>query len=772
MLEWDVAPRLRSVPGVIEVNALGGAAQAVRGRARPARLAAHGSRSAAGARGARAQQRQRRRRLDRARRRAVRHPRRGAAAHARGPRLVVVATTRRHARLDRHLGEVRVGAALPQGVVTQDGRGEVVSAHRDDARRGRTPARRARRARPHRGGRAHAARGGAGSTRSTTARSSSTGRWRPWATTCSRARCWSSWCCSLLLGSMRGSLLVTLGIPFAMLLAVFGMLAAGHGQPDVPRGHRLRVPGRRAHRDARGRDRAPRAARHQPEKYREAVAALGAPGRGRWCSRCDHPARVPPAALAGGSRGRCSARWPPPWPGAGRLGRLRAGGLPRRRGDLPAARRRSRGTTGCCTAWRRRIARRAVGARGARCGPSRRWPSRAGSHGAGGGASARTSSRASTRATSWWPSGASRASGSPRRAARPRDRAGARALPRGGDLARHDGPRGGRHSTRSAWTTPTSSCTSGPEASGPRARPRRARRADEDRHRARGPVDLRVDLAAHRGPHQRADLRLARRRRDPPLRRGPQVMTDIGNRIGQLMRRIRGAGDVRVERALGPPDAAGAGRPQRLARYGIAADDVLAAVEAARQGRRVGVIFEGKMRFDLRVLLPPPGAARRASALPVGTREGSAHPARAGRRRRPRRTGRADQPRGHAATTARRGEHPRPRPRELRRRSARRGSSARCGCPSGYRVEWSGQFENFSARERLGMVVPVSLAIIVAMLFLMFGNARYALAVFSGVPFALIGRHRRAQAALAWPSACPRRSGSSPSAASPCSTAS
>jgi cobalt-zinc-cadmium resistance protein CzcA len=55
-------------------------------------------------------------------------------------------------------------------------------------------------------------------------------------------------------------------------------------------------------------------------------------------------------------------------------------------------------------------------------------------------------------------------------------------------------------------------------------------------------------------------------------------------------------------------------------------------------------------------------------------------------------------------------------------------------------LDWGGQFENFTrASKRLGVVVPVALAIIFTMLFLMFGDLRYAVAVFAGAPFALIG---------------------------------
>jgi cobalt-zinc-cadmium resistance protein CzcA len=60
--------------------------------------------------------------------------------------------------------------------------------------------------------------------------------------------------------------------------------------------------------------------------------------------------------------------------------------------------------------------------------------------------------------------------------------------------------------------------------------------------------------------------------------------------------------------------------------------------------------------------------------------------------------------------------------------------------PAGIWITWGGQFENLiSAGRTLRIVVPVTLASIVAMLVLVFGNLRHALLVFSGVPLALTG---------------------------------
>jgi cobalt-zinc-cadmium resistance protein CzcA len=60
--------------------------------------------------------------------------------------------------------------------------------------------------------------------------------------------------------------------------------------------------------------------------------------------------------------------------------------------------------------------------------------------------------------------------------------------------------------------------------------------------------------------------------------------------------------------------------------------------------------------------------------------------------------------------------------------------------PTGYWVEYGGTFEQLvSATQRLSIVVPIALAIILALLFFAFGSMRAAMAIFSGVPLALTG---------------------------------
>lgn len=60
--------------------------------------------------------------------------------------------------------------------------------------------------------------------------------------------------------------------------------------------------------------------------------------------------------------------------------------------------------------------------------------------------------------------------------------------------------------------------------------------------------------------------------------------------------------------------------------------------------------------------------------------------------------------------------------------------------PASYRLEWGGQFENQQrAAARLGLVVPVAIGLIFVVLFTTFGSARQALLILGNVPFALVG---------------------------------
>jgi cobalt-zinc-cadmium resistance protein CzcA len=218
------------------------------------------------------------------------------------------------------------------------------------------------------------------------------------------------------------------------------------------------------------------------------------------------------------------------------------------------------------------------------------------------------------------------------------------------------------------------------------------------------------------------------------------TLKQTGEDIARVIRDVPGRGDLRVQRVLGLPLLEVTPDRARLARYGLSADRVLEVVEASRVGRLAGTVFERARRFDLMLLLPPARLTPEAfGELLVGSPSGQLVPL------------------AQVATIAET-EGPAVINRESMQRrvlveanvrgrdlvsfvhDAQARVDARVQLPPGVTVEWGGQFENFSrASQRLGLVVPIALGIIFGMLFLMFGDWRYALAVFAGAPFALVG---------------------------------
>ncbi len=214
----------------------------------------------------------------------------------------------------------------------------------------------------------------------------------------------------------------------------------------------------------------------------------------------------------------------------------------------------------------------------------------------------------------------------------------------------------------------------------------------------------------------------------------------LSEQVGASVRSVRGAGDVRVERVLGAPTISVRPDRVRLARYGVSMEDALSVIEGARVGIPLGYIYEGQRRFDLRLLVPPRSPTPEAlGELFVEAARGTTIPL--SEVAKIEETEGPTQIRREALTRTVRVEV------NLRGRDlvswvdeARAKVQADVNLPSGYEVTWGGQFENFErAKKRLGMVVPMALAIIFGMLMWMFGNPRYATAVFAVVPVALVG---------------------------------
>ena len=211
--------------------------------------------------------------------------------------------------------------------------------------------------------------------------------------------------------------------------------------------------------------------------------------------------------------------------------------------------------------------------------------------------------------------------------------------------------------------------------------------------------------------------------------------------IARVVARVPGAADVKAEQTAGLPVVRVKVDRDRCARYGISVADVLDTVEASRAGKVVGTVFEGQKRFSLAVRFPDE-TARSVEALgnaPVASPGGAlvplaqlaeitldTGPAQISREAVRRRIVVEANVRGRdvASFVA----------------EAKRAIAAEVKLPPGYYIRWGGQFENLeAASRRLAVVVPLALALIFAMLYFAFRSAKPAALIFLNVPFAATG---------------------------------
>ena len=218
------------------------------------------------------------------------------------------------------------------------------------------------------------------------------------------------------------------------------------------------------------------------------------------------------------------------------------------------------------------------------------------------------------------------------------------------------------------------------------------------------------------------------------------VMLDTGNRLSRALRSVPGAADVKVEQISGLPVLSIQPKLDALARYGLTISQVQTVVATAMGGREVGNLFEGDSRFDIIVRLPQAIRAdlRSLNRLPIPLADTGHIPleevASLSIAPGPNQISRQDGKRRVAVTANVRG-------RDLGGFVEDAQAAIKSvKIPPGYWLDYGGTFEQLeSASKRLSVVVPVTLALILALLVLAFGSIRDALVIFSGVPLALTG---------------------------------
>jgi cobalt-zinc-cadmium resistance protein CzcA len=220
-----------------------------------------------------------------------------------------------------------------------------------------------------------------------------------------------------------------------------------------------------------------------------------------------------------------------------------------------------------------------------------------------------------------------------------------------------------------------------------------------------------------------------------------EVLKAKADQIAAALGRIRGATDINVERVVGQPYITVRPDRSRIARLGLDVEDIQSVVEAAVGGKTVTQIYEGDRHFDLQIRYPEPrrdslaaiGAIR--VRTPVGARVPLSQVADIAMLEGPSQISRESGQRRIGVECNISGRDLGGFVAEARRTIGREVALA-----PGYYLTWGGQFENQQrAMQRLAVILPATIGLILLLLFLTFGSLRLSLLVLLDLPFALIG---------------------------------
>lgn len=224
-------------------------------------------------------------------------------------------------------------------------------------------------------------------------------------------------------------------------------------------------------------------------------------------------------------------------------------------------------------------------------------------------------------------------------------------------------------------------------------------------------------------------------------------MSRVAEDVAAVVRGIDGLEEVKVEQTLGLPALTVDVDREAIARLGLNVEDVLDVVETVG-GRSVGTVVEEQRRFSIQVRFDPSVRANLDALreLPVSLDGGSGNggvapwvplrqvadvsvttgPAQISRERIQRRITVEGNVRGRdlASVVA----------------EARAAVDEQVDIPPGWFVEWGGQFENLqAASSRLALLLPLALLLIFVLLYTTFGSGRMAALIFLNLPLAAAG---------------------------------
>jgi cobalt-zinc-cadmium resistance protein CzcA len=220
-----------------------------------------------------------------------------------------------------------------------------------------------------------------------------------------------------------------------------------------------------------------------------------------------------------------------------------------------------------------------------------------------------------------------------------------------------------------------------------------------------------------------------------------EILKTKADEIAAVLGRIRGTSDLVVESIAGQPYLSVIPDRERIARYGLSVEDVQVLVETAVGGKAVTRIYEGERAVDVLLRYPEDrrNTAEAIGNLPLRSSRGEIIPL----------SQVADivQAEGPSQISRESGERRIGVECNISGRDlggfvaeARRAIGHEVTLPAGFYLTWGGQFENQQrAMNRMAFILPMTIGLILLLLFLTFNSLRPALLVLFNLPFALIG---------------------------------
>ncbi|MCS6795397.1 MAG: CusA/CzcA family heavy metal efflux RND transporter [Raineya sp.] len=219
-----------------------------------------------------------------------------------------------------------------------------------------------------------------------------------------------------------------------------------------------------------------------------------------------------------------------------------------------------------------------------------------------------------------------------------------------------------------------------------------------------------------------------------------EKLNQLADEVIEKIKDVEGVKDVGILRNIGQPEMSVHLDEQKMAIYGVQKSDAQAIIEMAIGGKTATQKYEADRKFDIRLrynyeyrkneedimnLMIPTTRETKIPLREIATLSLHTGPAFIYRDNTQRFIGVKFSVRGRDLGSTIAEAQARLKNLQL---------------PKGYRIEWTGEFENqVRATKRLGQMIPVSLIAIFVLLFVLFGNVKDALLVLANVPFAMIG---------------------------------